>query len=73
MRYMCNACGTDVGGRGNRCAEHPEARVNEEPNACARAYVDRATGFRRICGKPEGHPGDHASAGLNVAAPGARR
>jgi hypothetical protein len=73
MRYMCNVCGADVGGRGQSCAEHPAARVNEAPDACGRVYPDRATGFRRICGRPEGHPGEHAGAGLAVSVTTPRR
>ncbi len=68
MRFMCNACGTDVGGPGRSCAAHPAARVNQAPDACGRLYVERATGFRRICGRPEGHPGEHHGAGLQVSA-----
>ena len=48
MRYMCNSCGKDVGGPDVTCVEHPAARINVEPDACARLYIDRAAGFRRI-------------------------
>jgi hypothetical protein len=68
MRYMCNSCGTDVGGQDSRCAEHSDARINAEPDACARLYLDRATGFRKVCGRPTGHPGEHHGAGLAMSA-----
>jgi hypothetical protein len=69
MRYMCNVCGTDVGGQGVRCAEHPAARVNEAPDPCGRLFIDRLTGLRQVCGRPAGHPGEHHGAGLTVAGP----
>jgi len=64
MRYMCNSCGTEVGGSDARCGAHPTARINEFPDACGRLFVDRVTGFRQICGRPVGHPGEHHGAGL---------
>jgi hypothetical protein len=64
MRYMCNTCGADVGGKGAECAQHPTARINEAPDPCARLFIDRRTGLRQLCDRPSGHPGDHHGAGL---------